>query len=276
MIKLLFWNIYKKPLDGLLALLANEHCPDVIILAECPAPVAQFIERFNSAQKSVVYRFVTTPTQGIVVLTRPPTVLKEIALEELVTERNGRVGFYRLTPFEGPDLLLVGLHLLSKQHLSRGEQTQMAGRTRRSLDAIEQHVNHRRTVVIGDFNMDPFESGMISAEGFHAVMDRKLIAKKGGQRILYGASRYFFCNPMWSLLGDESPGPPGTYYFEGAVDRHYWHTFDQVLLRPDLLRNFKSTSVRVLTSAGATALLNAKGVPDKKKASDHLPLLVIL
>lgn len=276
MIKLLFWNINKKPLEVLLVLLAGEHSPDVIILAECPEPIARFVEGFNSGLSSVVYRFQTTATHGLVALTRPPTVLKEIASEGLIAERNGRVGFYRLTPFDGPEMLLVGLHLPSKLYLRGDEQSQMASRTRRALDAVEQHISHRRTIVIGDFNMDPFESGMISTEGFHAIMDRKLIAKKGGQRTLYDVPRYFFYNPMWSLLGDESPGPPGTYFYEGAVDSYYWHTFDQVLLRPDLLNNFRVANVQVLTSAGATKLLTPRGIPDRRKASDHLPLLVTL
>jgi hypothetical protein len=31
-------------------------------------------------------------------------------------------------------------------------------------------------VVIGDFNMNPFDRGMVNANGFHAVMSRQIAA----------------------------------------------------------------------------------------------------
>jgi len=37
----------------------------------------------------------------------------------------------------------------------------------------ELGIGHERTVLMGDFNMNPFEIGMISATGLHAVMDRR-------------------------------------------------------------------------------------------------------
>jgi len=49
--------------------------------------------------------------------------------------------------------------------------------------------------------------------------------------------------------------------------------FDQVLIRPDLLNRFKNKDVKILTSVDSACLLNVKGIPDKIKASDHLPLV---
>ena len=43
---------------------------------------------------------------------------------------------------------------------------------------------------------------------------------------------------MWNHLGDHGEAG-GTFYFEGTEHLcYYWNLFDQVLLRPDLLKGF--------------------------------------
>jgi len=78
----------------------------------------------------------------------------------------------------------------------------------------ERRVGHARTVLIGDLNMNPFEAGMIAADGLNAVMDKRIAAK--GFRKVSGKRMQFFYNPMWSRLGDESIGPSGTFYYRSS------------------------------------------------------------
>ena len=52
--------------------------------------------------------------------------------------------------------------------------------------------------------------------------------------------------------------------------------FDQVLVRPDLLDRFDPGDVQIIQSANGTSLLTASGQPDRKRASDHLPLFFSL
>jgi len=135
----------------------------------------------------------------------------------------------------------------------------------------EKKAGHFRTVVIGDLNMNPFEDGMVGSEGLHAVMVRAIANRR--DRIVAGERRPFFYNPMWSYFGDDSEGPPGTYYRSFAKPINYhWNMFDQVLLRPDLLEAYDRGDVRILTRAGDTSLLTAAGTP-LKSISDHLPIL---
>ena len=71
----------------------------------------------------------------------------------------------------------------------------------------EEQVGHTRTVIVGDFNMNPFEPGMAGILGFQAVMDRRI-----AQRITRTVDRKeysFFYNPMWSRLGDLSKDHQG-------------------------------------------------------------------
>jgi hypothetical protein len=125
---------------------------------------------------------------------------------------------------------------------------------------------------MGDLNMDPFEPGITSSETLHAVMDRRVALRETRQ--VQGQQRTLFYNPMWSRLGDGTSGPPGTYYRAASGPlMNYWYTLDQVLIRPDLLTNFKDENLAVLTKAGAIDLLTKAGLPNTVVASDHLPLI---
>jgi hypothetical protein len=90
-------------------------------------------------------------------------------------------------------------------------------------------------------------------------------------------NRQFFYNPMWSHFGERGPSPPGSYYYRSSSQvAYFWHFFDQVLLRPDLLDSCSDDDVRVITEVGGRSLLDCEGRPDARHGSDHLPLVVTL
>jgi hypothetical protein len=120
--------------------------------------------------------------------------------------------------------------------------------------------------------LNPFESGLLSGNGFNAVMSRHIAEKKS--RVVQGRTYPFFYNPMWSLFGDASPGPPGTYY--NSRSEHisfFWYMFDQVLIRPDLLGSFSNKDLSILDSDGEISFLTKNGIPDGRMVSDHLPII---
>ncbi len=121
--------------------------------------------------------------------------------------------------------------------------------------------------------MNPFEPGLVASDGFHAVMDQKIARRRS--RSVQGEDKPFFYNPMWGLMGDSSPGSSGTYYdSKGGYINYFWNTFDQVLLRPDLLNHFSQESLQVISEVGSKSLLAETGL--LKSVSDHLPVLVRL
>ncbi len=120
--------------------------------------------------------------------------------------------------------------------------------------------------------MNPFEDDMVKTDGFHAVMDGRVAS--GIQRTVQERSFPYFYNPMWSLLGDISPGPSGTFYYRSSTHKAYfWNMFDQVLIRPELLSRFRTETLRILDTDGSSSFVNSRGTPDKGAASDHLPIL---
>jgi len=91
-------------------------------------------------------------------------------------------------------------HFPSKLWKDTDDQNQGATRIARYIREAEEKVGHERTVVMGDFNMDPFEPGVVGSEGLHGTMDRSIASR--GTRVVAEESRTFFYNPMWSFFGD--------------------------------------------------------------------------
>ncbi len=95
-------------------------------------------------------------------------------------------------------------------------------------------------------------------------------------RQVQAQSYKFFYNPMWSHFGDIG-GPPGTYYYDRSENFNlFWNVFDQVLIRPELLREFRNETVKIVATVAGKSLLAPNGQPDKRAGSDHLPILFAL
>jgi len=145
---------------------------------------------------------------------------------------------------------------------------------RSEIDRAEKKAGHKNTIIIGDLNMNPFEEAIVAADGFHAVMDKSVAMKRA--RMVQGLEYDFFYNPMWSRLGDNSQGPSGTYYYNaaGALINYFWNTFDQVLIRPELIEFFDHSSLKVLTEIDGQSLIKKQSIDSD--FSDHLPLIVTI
>jgi hypothetical protein len=266
-LKVLFWNLGRRSSLSLLVALAKEHSPDVVILAESPQPEVAVVEALNLGGDRLYNQTLNFSNRLQFFVGFSPEGFAPLSDDAGISAR-------RVVPPIGCEIVLVAVHLGSKRHLSNDDQGQLAPRMREVVDDSERKVGHGRTVLIGDFNMNPFEVGMISSEGVHGLMSRA-IANKGSRKV-QGTRRSFFYNPMWSLFGDNSPGPPGSYYYPVSKPYSlYWNMFDQILLRPELALDFEPGDVGVLQRAGDRTLITCDGVPDRS-ISDHLPLLATI
>lgn len=139
---------------------------------------------------------------------------------------------------------------------------------------VEQRTNLSRTILLGDFNMNPHEPGMVEPDGFHAQLTRDLtdtVPQRAGR---HNHSSFF--NPMWNLWGEgprEGNRPPGSYFFADASrsSNHFWQIYDQILLRPELMRYLDD--IRILNTTGKASLVTQRGRPASRMYTDHLPVL---
>lgn len=263
-----FWNINKKNLIFETNFLSEEYDADVVVLAENEMPDAYVLSILNADRK----RMFLLPLN----LSNSLSIYVRISREAVqpLFDSNG-IAIREISPPLGLSFIVVAIHLPSKLYQDQVDQTLFSARLSEAICDAELRAGHDRTIVIGDFNMNPFEAGMVAADGLHAVMDRHTAMREA--RIVQGKKKKFFYNPMWSRLGDLSKGPPGTYHYPSSGQVcFFWNTFDQVLLRPSLLKYFSEEDLKVITRFKDTNLLTEIGKPDKRKFSDHLPILIKL
>lgn len=268
MATILFWNINKKRLFKEITSLCNEHEVDILILAEAKPYIsdAEVLIELNSGRENV-YTAPFNPSPRLSFFLRYPAESIGLVSDE------GGIAIRSISPPIGLDILLVALHLPSKLYMTEDDQKFQAVRVSQLIQEAESKVGHTRTLVIGDLNMNPFEAGIVGADGLHAVMTQS-IARKLSRKV-QGKERPFFYNPMWGRMGDSSVGAPGTYYYAGSsYVSYFWNTFDQVLLRPTLLDFFSQDDLRVISQIGDNNLMRKNGI--SSSYSDHLPIIVKL
>jgi len=175
-------------------------------------------------------------------------------------------------------LTVIAVHLPSKLETCQEDQSLACRLLKRDLtDWAGNEPAKSATIILGDFNLDPFEHGMVALDCLHAISSANLVAQKK-QRICQGEESRLLYNPCWSLLGDATQ-PPGTYYYDrsGHAYNQFWHVFDQVLLDVDLQDRLRPPGVQIITDHGTHhSFLDGSGIPKRDEYSDHLPLLFTL
>ena len=172
----------------------------------------------------------------------------------------------------GEVLLMAFVHGLDVRNYSDARRQSFAERVAGELRFAASQQGTDRLVIVGDFNMNPYDPGMTLAAGLNSVMTRACAAR--GSRSEHDRSYEFFYNPMWNLFGDDTPGPAGTVWDGSGQGPYGWSMFDQVLIHHSLVPRFRG--VRILTKAGGVTLTTPNGRPDGHTASDHFPILVTL
>jgi len=264
--RILFWNLQKKDAPSELSAFCQAQEVDIIVIAEA-GPYAGALGESLSAPGVGGYLRISPTTKRFEVFSR-------LRFSQVRAKHDSsRFSIWQIKPVLSDDVIFMAVHLPSKINAEDLDQHTNARLCVTELQHVERELGHRRSIVLGDFNMHPFDDGMVAADAFHAVMDRQIASKL--YRTVNGQQYYYFYNPMWSRMGDQSKGPPGTHsYRESGVKAFFWHTFDQILLRPELLGRVPEKNIQVLTSFGELSLLNKKG--KIFKPSDHLPILVEL
>lgn len=262
----LFWNVNSQPRGEIIANLAHRHDVDVVMLAECSISPVTLLSELNRVETR--YHYVAQRgCEKIELYTRfPGNFIQPVYEEDRLTIRHLQLPGLM-------DILLAVVHFPSKLWWSDHSQALECPKLAESIEEAENMAGHSRTVLVGDLNMNPFEMGVMSANGLHGVMTRRIAEEVS--RVVQDRTYHFFYNPMWSFMGDASHGPPGTHFYRAAEHAcYFWNMFDQVLVRPALLDRFSNADLEILETDGQTSFVSARtGRPNPSVASDHLPLI---
>jgi hypothetical protein len=265
MVTFLFWNLYKKRLLDRVVRLARTHEVDVLMLAECAIEPSEIVE---ALRRTADAGFSSTPSSGG--KTQIYSRLSNSLITEEFNDPFGGLTIRRVEIGAPPGLMLAVVHLPSRVNWDKDDQFLQMTALVKDIVTTEDKLGHRRTILVGDLNMNPFDAGVVGAQALHAVMTKQL-ARRGDREVL-GRSYRLFYNPMWSLFGDRTPGPAGTYYHRASNPGNlFWNIYDQVLLRPGLMDTL--VDLQILATDGQSDLVTRKGLPKKSDCSDHLPIL---
>jgi hypothetical protein len=74
-------------------------------------------------------------------------------------------------------VVLAAVHLPSKLHWLDESQSYECVEVAKAIDQVETAAGHRRTILVGDFKMNPFEAGLVSSVGLNSVMSRRIASR---------------------------------------------------------------------------------------------------
>lgn len=262
MLSALFWNVMRKDLAAPLARAAAERGAAVVLAAECGGADAAVLAELRAATGAdFVARSETR--DRVRVFTRENGWRWRGVLGD---ETHPQFSIWAVELLESK-ILLIAAHLPSVLHSTKLDQALFASRLSHAIERAEAMQGHRRSVLVGDLNMNPFEEGV--TKSLSAVMTMAIASR--GERAVAGVRRPLFYHPMWGHFGDRTAGPPGTFYRTAGSEGQFWHTPDQVLLRPDLMDRLRD--LVILDSVGGVELLTTRvRIPDKARFSDHMPI----
>jgi len=260
-LKVLFWNAGKKKVDNLLASMTTLDEFDLLVLAEYDTSINDFLALVNQTEDA----FEEIPQIGC------NRIHIYIRLGLAIHEHGPESSYFTSKKLVFSDvfsMLLVGVHLPSKLHQSEQTQTLEAMEFKREIEEAEELLDTENTFIVGDFNMNPFEAGMVGASAFHSIPCDKIASSE--KRVIKEREHKYFYNPMWNLFGD-SDNNPGSYFHRSSEQTvYFWNILDQVIVRPKLIPLFRKSSLRILQRINNTSLVNDSGRPS---LSDHLPII---
>lgn len=262
-IRVLFWNTHKHDLSNEVSVLAKDLSVDVIALLEHAGDPQSTLDWLQQ-RVDPAFQIPANSNQRFLVLSKDPSP----GFEEVYYSNRFSI---RRFAFKGSHALLALIHGLDPVNYDIETRSSFACEMVRDLREVMKVNQTTKALVVGDFNLNPHDSAMNQASGFNAMMTKSCTTK--GARRFAGKDYDFFYNPMWSFLGDLSPGAPGSIYYRGNRGQYGWNMFDQALVHHSLVHCL--SDVQIIHEHRGVSLDNTRGHPNSR-VSDHFPLLITL
>ena len=267
--KIVFWNINKKNLTDELEELSQEIDPDILFLGESEISVGNTLLALNRYKTKYFYN-------EDLICTKIKMFSKYDDRNVMPIKSNPRYTVREIIVPSYPIFNLMSLHFQSKVNWDSHDQAAHSMELNATINDFERKKGSKMTLVIGDFNMNPFDFGMVQTTGLHSVMSRDVALKQS--RIVDGKQYPFFYNPMWSFYGEYGKGDVnGTIYNTLSKPINYfWNMFDQVLIRPDLIPYINEDELEIISQLSNNRSLLKKSNIIDNSISDHLPISVTI
>lgn len=251
--RVFFWNTCKKNIVSHIEAVGHALTPDFILLAECDK---NLISILTTRLCSYGYSHLLTPgCDKIDAFTKYD--LNDI---KLLSQTND------FSAMRIKDLILVVTHQPSQYSHSDDELRRAGEKMVLRVAELESAEKLSTSVIVGDFNANPFEMSMISFTGICSTNHRDILNPAITRS---KETRKLFYNPMWTLYGKEIDHPGTFHYSRSGTDLIKWHMLDQVIIRPSLINRFQFDKLEILSHINGVSLKKGR----KITLSDHLPLI---
>jgi len=191
------WNVMKRDLRDVLAWLADEHSLDVLLLAESEITEQQIADALGQRTSILYYPISAHPDKVQIVSKLAPSHWQKLQTDQL----RARMAIWAIAVDSAPELLLTVTHFVSKIYEDAEGQAMLAQELSSEIKKVEQSAGHTRTLIVGDLNMNPFETGVTKAAGLHGVMTKQIAGKVS--RVIQGIRYPFFTTRCGRTLATE-------------------------------------------------------------------------
>lgn len=196
-------------------------------------------------------------------------VVAKTMLDVAVIREQTRYSVYRVS-CGNDSLILVGAHLEDKRSHPSSHARYATARDLMGDMMGERAGCSGDAIILGDFNMEPYDEVITAPDAFNAVYFKDVI-KERRYRTWKGRKYEFLYSPMLCSYSEKGP-QYGSFYSSNLDTETYWHCLDQVLVTTGLVDSV--VDVRHLRSINGVSLISR--IKPNKSFSDHLPLLVRL
>ena len=216
---------------------------------------------FNKVIKNTCYQRIDGfgGCTKIVAISRP-------SVKMVVRQEQSRYILYD-TEYRDEKYAIAGIHLQDKKSADEAIRLETIRDLKADLNKLEKKIHTNKTIIIGDFNSNPYDRELLQMDAFDAVLFRKII-NHAETHTVNGKKRRRYYNPVLHFIREDTENY-GSYYYDGSYSP-FWHCLDQVLLSKAL--SSRINDLKYLKAIGQTSLMNT--VKPKAKISDHLPLYV--
>ena len=187
MYRIVFWNLKRKDLTGIVCELAFATNADVLVLNECTVPIHKTLH----ALKSRVDQQFFVPKSNSE--DRFHCFCRKSALDLTEVHKGFRTSVRKLNLASTPALLGL-VHGVDIRNYDSDTRQSVAQYLADELRFVESEQGHNRLILMGDFNMNPYDRGMNLAMGMNAMTTRACVAP--GHRIFLGKTYDLYYN--WS------------------------------------------------------------------------------
>ncbi len=206
--KYIFWNTNRKiDINSYIEKIIEAYVPDFFGMAEYVADGKSLENELKKKGLNYVY----IPKIGSRL-----DMLYKGDLNDVIHCSESEYYTIKIIPYERKRQIISVVHFPSKMYLDESGNAEIMHYMLQDIQEIKDKKKIKGVVILGDFNMNPFEAPMIEATALQAISSSEIVVQRK-KRTYRSREREFFYNPMWNFLGDEKK-PIGSFYYKSPPE----------------------------------------------------------